>query len=177
VVRRELTRRARATHDDRGVVLPFVAITLTLMLGTLSLVVDLGVARETRLQSQASTDAAALAAAQDLPNVGDSAATQSSDADKARVSAFRYARDALFTNGNLPTLPTCTSGVTTCTATIGDVTLTVTTPYGPIDGIDAHQLVYVQACRPIPVFFARIFGVRSRTGCRARTQKQRVLHP
>jgi Flp pilus assembly protein TadG len=167
VVRPQLTRRMRVQGDERGAVLAFVAVTMTVMLGMLALVVDLGVARETRLQSQASTDAAALAAAQDLPNVGDSAAMQSADADQARASALRYARDALFTNGNLPALPTCASGVVTCTAKLGDATLTITTPYGPIDGIANTQLVYVQACRPIPVFFAHIFGVRSRTGCRS----------
>jgi hypothetical protein len=43
----------------------------------------------------------------------------------------------------------------------------VTTPYGPVNGIDAHQLVFVKACRPIPVFFGHIWGLRSRTGCRS----------
>jgi Putative Flp pilus-assembly TadE/G-like len=179
VVPRQLRRAARvADHDEQGAVLVFVMIAMTMFLGILALVVDLGVARQNRLQSQASTDAAALAAAQDLPDFGASAASQSAAADQARASALRYARDALFTNGDLPALPSCASGVATCTAEIGDVTLTVTTPYGPVNGIDSHQLVYVRVCRPVPVFFSRLFGVHSRSGCRssvARKNNSRVV--
>ena len=54
-------------HDERGQVLPVMAVMLVALLGITGLVVDMGHVGYCRSQMQASTDAAALAGAQALP--------------------------------------------------------------------------------------------------------------
>ncbi len=59
----------RHASDERGAVMVFVTLVLVMMLGVAAMVVDLGYAREKKRQQQNSADAAALGAAQDLPNI------------------------------------------------------------------------------------------------------------
>ncbi len=60
------TRSRRLHADEKGLVLVFVLILMTVMLGMLALVVDLGNGRQQRRQAQTSADASALAAAEVL---------------------------------------------------------------------------------------------------------------
>jgi len=65
-----LTRSAvrPVPRDERGAILVLAALLLVAMLTMAAIVVDLANARQQRRQSQAVADAAALAAAQDLPD-------------------------------------------------------------------------------------------------------------
>lgn len=64
-------RRTRFRHDDeRGVVLIIVAIVMVVALGFLAIVIDLSAGRQTRLQAQATADASAIAAAEEMATVG-----------------------------------------------------------------------------------------------------------
>src|SRR5215470_9385094 len=60
------TRQRRLRADEKGVVLVFVLVMMTVMLGMLALVVDIGNARQVRRQAQTASDAAALAGAEVL---------------------------------------------------------------------------------------------------------------
>jgi uncharacterized membrane protein len=66
VVLTESGRSERAKNDD-GLVLVMVSLLLLVMMVSAALVVDLGNARVVARRSQASADAAALAAARELP--------------------------------------------------------------------------------------------------------------
>lgn len=59
----------RADEGERGVVVIWMALMMVVLLGMAALVLDLGYARETKRQVQNAGDAAALGAAQALPNL------------------------------------------------------------------------------------------------------------
>ncbi|MDH3680473.1 MAG: pilus assembly protein TadG-related protein [Acidimicrobiia bacterium] len=63
-----MTRTSLPNADERGVTLPMVALSMVVLLGMASLVIDLGNGWRTRRALIAATDAAALAAAQDFVN-------------------------------------------------------------------------------------------------------------
>ena len=63
--------RARAAQaDESGVILVFVVVMLTVLLGMLALVVDIGNARQQRRQAQVAADASALAAVEVIESYG-----------------------------------------------------------------------------------------------------------
>ncbi len=64
-----MLRRCREGADERGAVFVFTALLLVVILGTAALAVDLGYARAKHREIQNTADAAALGAAQDLPNL------------------------------------------------------------------------------------------------------------
>ena len=70
----------RFARDERGSVLPIVGLCLTVVLGFAALAIDVGQQAALRTQLQATADAAALAAASELPNP-----------QKARAKAADYA--------------------------------------------------------------------------------------
>ena len=70
-----LGRRRRRRGDERGAILVLAALLLVSMLTMAAIAVDLANARQQRRQSQATADAAALAAAQDLPDPAEVVAT------------------------------------------------------------------------------------------------------
>lgn len=61
-------RSVKIVERERGAVLPLMALLLVALLAMSAIVVDLGVARETRRRNQSAVDAVALGAAQDLPD-------------------------------------------------------------------------------------------------------------
>jgi uncharacterized membrane protein len=67
-------------RDERGSVLPLVGLCMTVILGFAALAIDLGQQTAMRTQLEATADAAALAAAAQLP-----------DESKARKKALEYA--------------------------------------------------------------------------------------
>lgn len=64
-----MLRRGLSRGDERGAVLVLTALSLVVLVAITGLVVDLGYARSQRRVAQNSADAAALGAAQDLPNL------------------------------------------------------------------------------------------------------------
>jgi hypothetical protein len=68
MVLRAVRARSRARRDERGAILVIAALVLTALLTMSALAVDLANARQQQRQAQGSADAAALAAAQDLPD-------------------------------------------------------------------------------------------------------------
>jgi hypothetical protein len=60
---------ATRVRDERGLIVVWFTILLTVMIGLAALVVDLGAGREKSRQAQNAADAAALGAAQNLPNL------------------------------------------------------------------------------------------------------------
>ncbi len=70
-----LTRRRPARRNERGAILVLAAVLMTALMGMAAIAVDLANARQQHRQSQGSADAAALAAAQDLPRPVDVVAT------------------------------------------------------------------------------------------------------
>lgn len=74
-----LIRRVRQRRrDERGLVLAIAALVLTGLLVMSAMAVDLGAVYNERRQDQSAVDAAALAAAQDLPSVSTAVATAKS---------------------------------------------------------------------------------------------------
>jgi hypothetical protein len=70
---RVMTTRSRSRQ--RGAVLVFAGLTLSAMLGFAALVIDIANAYQVRRQAQSTADAAALAAAQDLPDGAEAVAS------------------------------------------------------------------------------------------------------
>jgi Flp pilus assembly protein TadG len=66
----------RLAREQRGQVIPLVAVMLVVILGMAALAIDLGAGYFTKQQAQAAADAAALAAVQDLPSSPTTATTQ-----------------------------------------------------------------------------------------------------
>lgn len=112
----------RSARDDRGVVLPLVALCLVAILMMVAIVIDLGATRSARSEARSAADAAAAAGATGLS--GPNAATACAD-------AFAYAFQGL--GGSAPSAATISSACSTagfsgaCGATVRSATLTVGT--------------------------------------------------
>jgi hypothetical protein len=63
-----MQRFFRRFQEDRGAVLPIVAISMVVFLGMAALAIDQGSLEQAQAQAQAAADAGALAASQDLPS-------------------------------------------------------------------------------------------------------------
>ena len=127
------------TGQRRGVVLVLVAICLVVLAGMLALVIDVGRAANTQRELQASSDAAATAGAQSLP---DSAVAMSVAREYSSLSGKKNARS------DLP-------GVS-MTSVAGCVDATGL-PCAPVNAVVVKQQVV------IPSFFAWILGMKTMT--------------
>ncbi|MDQ1402186.1 MAG: hypothetical protein QOG03_502 [Actinomycetota bacterium] len=146
----------RPERGERGTAVILVAMLLVVIMIMAAFVIDLGNARQVRRQNQASSDASALAGAQELPGVVNIVATK----------LERYAATAMF-DGTPPAAPAALCAGTTCTYTYTDGSvLTVTTPYDAGAGLKT-SLVFVKTCRPTTRFFAQFAGQNSPTVCRS----------
>lgn len=138
-----------------------VALCLTILLGMAAFVIDLGAARQEALNAQAVADGASLAASQDLPV----SAPNPVKAQAARQAAMANIASSL---SGTPSPATCSDSDATCTFTVGDHTVTVTTPYALSGSTVAdHNLVYVETCTVQPAIFSVVFGEGDRTICRS----------
>jgi Flp pilus assembly protein TadG len=90
-------------HDDRGVVLVFVALAMIALLAVAAIVVDIGRLRQTRRSSQSATDLAALSAGYYLSGRGSPEGTVISDPRAACTAALNSLR------ANVSDLPAATS--------------------------------------------------------------------
>jgi Flp pilus assembly protein TadG len=154
-----LNRIRGLRRRDEGVTIVLFALSLTVLVGMAAFVIDLGAARQEALNAQAVADGASLAASQDLPV---------SAANEAKALAARNAARANIASSLSGTASgTCASGVTTCTFTVGDHDVTITTPYHlPGSSIPDYNLVYVKTCTQQPAIFAVVWGGGTRTVCR-----------
>jgi hypothetical protein len=91
-------RRARG---ERGQILPLVVLALLALLGVSAFAIDVGFAYYAKRQLQTATDAAALAGAQDLPNISVAIKTADEYAKEntpTNISDFHYTYQAKCTN-------------------------------------------------------------------------------
>jgi Flp pilus assembly protein TadG len=133
----------RFVQDERGSVLPLVGLCLLVVLGFGAIAIDLGQQAALRSELQATADAAALAAASQLPDV-----------QKARAKALDYAEK---------NMPAASNG-----AVLAEDDIVFGTWYGdtrefvPGDPITNAVQVMVRRSRangnPAPTFFLHVFG-------------------
>lgn len=159
-----LNRRPRC--GERGAVLVFVAPLFLAIFAITALVVDIGNARQESRHTQGSVDAAALAAARELPLDKANAAR----AGSAKQQAAKNLNINLNGSSVIPASTPCSGTVpanSTCYS-IGDIDAVVATPYldGPASAPKSYGLVYVRACQPTATFFASTIGASSPTVCR-----------
>lgn len=136
---------SRACGNQRGQVLPLVALLMTVLLGMAGLAVDVGLAYVSSRELQASTDAAALAGAHDLPNTS------------ATTTATSYSGVAGNKNAqaNLPNV-TMVSGYPKleCLSTLTNEAIPCVAP------ANANAIVVKQQVN-VATGFARVFGFNS----------------
>jgi Putative Flp pilus-assembly TadE/G-like len=133
----------RLARDERGGVLPLVALCMTVILGFAALAIDLGQQTAMRTQLEATADAAALAAAAQLP-----------DESKARKKALEYAEQ---------NMPPEAHGHVLAEEDIVFGTWYAETRKFVVDGPVANAVQVtvrrgVQNGNPAPTFFLHIFG-------------------
>jgi hypothetical protein len=124
---------ARLLGGERGQTLPLLALVLVIMLGSAAIVVDLGRAYVVQRGLQSSADAAALAAAQELPDPGDAVAV-----------AEAYGGEAGAKNHRTEFPPVTTTATTECRAG---------KPCAPVNA------VVVKETASVPTGFAKLFGL------------------
>jgi Flp pilus assembly protein TadG len=134
--------RRRLVSDESGQILLMTGVLMVIMLVLVALVVDIGHTRLVQRQLQAGVDAAALAAAQELPEDAPALAT----ADE--YSPSPGAKNALNTVNNATT-----TAVTRCIPSIP----------GCNTRFAKSNAVTVTSTSNVPTFFARIIGISSLT--------------
>ena len=135
-IRKALGGRA---SDESGQILSIVAVSMTLLLVCVGLVVDVGHAMLVQRQLQAGVDAAALAGVQHLPNkpMAESIAVQ--------YSATPGSKNAVNTVGNAVTVAEakCLAGVPGCNRRDG-----------------GYNGIVVESTSDVPTWFGRIIGIK-----------------
>lgn len=155
-----LTRWRQRLQEDEGIALVLVALAMVGMLTFAAIVIDVGDARQVGRQAQASSDAAALAGARQLPVTGANPAA----AAAAKATAADYAARNIIGSVVAPSPATCPAGApasSSCYA-VEDATITVATPYSGNPG-----LIYVEVCRDTDATFGQVLGATTATVCRA----------
>ena len=128
-------------ESQRGQILPIVAIGISVFLGAAAIAVDVGMLMHQRTRLQATADAAALAAAQDLPTLA-----------TVRQTAISYV-DLHY--------PGQTQVVTAPDVEIGNwdaPSQTFTTNGNPINSVRVVANRLASRGNPLPLIFARVFG-------------------
>jgi hypothetical protein len=171
---------ARMKNDDRGNVIPIVALSLVMLLTMVAFAVDLGNARQAKALAASTTDAAALAGAQAIAGVksgGTPPVGMTQPVYDAASWAFRNLSATLPAN---PSKPCDGNSDKTCFSS-GDsrnIRVEVTTPYCPSgaaatggicpttvktqpDGTPytASQLLHVKTCWDEATAIAKVIGV------------------
>jgi uncharacterized membrane protein len=131
----------RSARGDRGQVLVIVLLALLALLGVAAFAIDVGYAYYAKRQLQSAADAAALAGAQDLPDVTSATATATSYAaanTPANISGFAFTYTASCTHTAII--------ATGCTASVNPNELTVAgtastdTWFAKLFGVDHFDL-------------------------------------
>ncbi len=154
----ETAHRQRVEGDD-GVVMILFALAMTAILIFAALVIDLGDARQTSRQAQASSDAAALAGAQYLPLTG----TDATAAATAKGKAADYAARNILGTASAPSTAACPTGVPLNAScyTVSGSSITVATPFQ-----GNYGLIYVSVCKGTEAFFGKVVDSAGSNVCR-----------
>jgi hypothetical protein len=142
---------SRKRHDDRGVSILIIAVSMVFVLGMAGLGIDLASLYVGRNQAQRAADAAALAAAQAL--VGDSDCVNSSGGSiSSTCQAAARQRAELIGNQNL--IAGVSPGIVD-----SDITFPSTSTNDPqVQVIAARDANH---SNPMPTFFVKIFGINT----------------
>jgi Flp pilus assembly protein TadG len=132
----------RAFCEESGQVLPWVVLLMLMFLGICALVIDVGHGVLVQRQLQASTDAAALAAAATMPSSTYSTVGQNYSSAAGKKNAY-----AAFSVGTPTITPLCITSIT------GLAACTATNP----------NAVSVTESATVPTFFAGSVGIRTIT--------------
>jgi hypothetical protein len=133
--------------DERGQVLPLFALMTVLVLGMGGLVMDVGRAYFSHNELQASTDAAALAGAQILPNNG--AVAEATTYSSLSTDDNAYA--------NLPSVSMVPGyPLLKCLTSLSNIGIDCVAPANA-------NAIQVKQETNVPTFFARLFGINSIT--------------
>ena len=141
--RKSVTCLKRILGEESGQVLPWVVVVMVVVLGMAALSVDLGRAMVIRRQLQVQADAAALAAAETLPNSTYSSVGQN----------YSGASGSKNTNG----------GISVGTPTITSLCLTTVVGWGIPCGSGNPNAISVTETATIPTLFAQLLGRPSLT--------------
>jgi Flp pilus assembly protein TadG len=138
----------RLLHETSGQVFAWAAVAMTCLLGMCGFVVDLGHAMLVNRQLQMSTNAAALAGAQDLPNTNYSTI--------ATNYSSNVSGDNNYSNVNMPNVSTTVTGY--CSTTVASWGIACQT----IGSKSINALTVTQQVT-IPTYFIRVLGINSVT--------------
>ena len=172
--RRPVAVRRIAHPGEEGVVILYLALVLTALMMFAAFAVDLGLAKESKANTQAAVDTAALSGAQVLVTT---ASTQAQKVfDVAAATTFK-SLGILDTAGGagLPASTACTPVVTYCQdyritkgATAYDVS--VTTPYtAPGQVTPDRTLLHITSCWGVPTLFGGVIGWKTIPICTSAT--------
>lgn len=133
----------RIIHDERGQVLPWTVFMMVSFLGMAGLVMDVGRAYYSHNELQASTDAAALASAESLPNTTATTVAQAFSSLTGDYNQFANLQNVTMVSGYpaLKCLTTLTGQGIACAAPA------------------MANAVQVKQEAQVPTFFARLFGI------------------
>ena len=148
----------RRRPAERGQALVLMILVMVVLLGAAALTIDMGRAWYARRQVQAAVDAAALAAAQDLPS-GYSVGSIGTDYLRRNPVTGASSSSASVSTRCLANAPACDNVV--------DVSETVTTPsiFGRVLGIGSYTIsAHASACNPCGERPLDIMVVLDRTG-------------
>jgi hypothetical protein len=128
--------------DQAGQILPWVALMMTMFLGTCALVLDVGRAEVIHRQLQAATDSAALAGAQAMPDGDYTTAARSYSAGTGNSNAV--------------------TGLTAGTATVTPLCISFLKAQGlPCSGSPGANAIQVQQTASVPMLFAGLIGFKT----------------
>jgi hypothetical protein len=152
-------------REERGQAIALLAVAMVVLLGTAALTMDVGFAWYAKRQVQASADAAALAGAQELPDVANANATALAYYKKNKPDNMGSTPDPLITTRCAPASSFLCKN-TTVVNTI-QVTATATLPswFGNVLGFDHFDVKgTATACQPCSSSPVDIMLVIDRTG-------------
>ena len=167
----------RTPHSEAGQTLPLVVVFMVCMLLFAGLVIDLGNAYRTRIQLQASADAASLAGAARFP-----------DASIANSTAYAYSARAGSKN-SIPNVPNvavnvqtkCSKSLPNCAGAntvVVDETASVPTTFLRILGVKSIPIkVHATACSPCNAVPLDVMFVVDRTGSMCEDSSGNDAHP
>lgn len=170
-LRATLGRTVRRGDQDGQVIVLF-ALSLVALLLMGALVLDVARVYSVQQYQRSVTDAAALAGAQDLQvysTTPTNAAPGSTEYNRAQCDAYNVLVRELTgstSNTTCATLPNWVSG-TPLEKTVGEYTVSITTPYQYAHDGDPSRAVKVAISRPFPLTFGNLVCLLPGTGCGA----------
>jgi hypothetical protein len=147
-------------RDQRGSVIVFVAIMLTVLIGFAALAVDIGNSRQQKREAQVASDAGALAGAYAI----NSQTLAVCSTDVSCTAAYYTFQSLGVRITGLGNWTTGNCGGSCTSYTIGGQSVQVTHPY-PFDGNDGSDDVNVKTCWTKTNAFGVIFGIGTAQIC------------